>query len=101
MRLFVPPGRLVRRQVDHPLFGRMRQMDGVTVLKEDGLYRQVQNPTPEEIEAAEAAYVGGHEYVISIEEADALTAAGYGEWIDAEYGYGAGDYGEGLYGGHE
>ena len=67
------------------------------MLKEGGLYRQVEEPTPEQIQAADAAYLGGYKYVIDDDEGDALTTAGYGEWVQP-YGYGDDIYGEGFYG---
>lgn len=95
--LFSPPGRLERRG-GHPLFGRLSYPVGVSLLKEDGLFRQVEIPSPEEIEAADAAYIGGHDYIITdADEAQDLIDAGYGEWI-RDYGYGSGLYGEGVYG---
>lgn len=98
MRLFVPPGRVERVQSGHPLFGRMTIKRGVTLLKEGGIYRQVEHPSSEEMAAAEAAYIGGHVYVVSIEEAAALSTAGYGDWV-RDYGYGSGLYGDDTYGG--
>lgn len=50
---------------------------GRTVLKEDGVYRTVDTPTISEVNAADIAYLGGHVYQVSDEEADSLRAAGY------------------------
>lgn len=81
--LLTPPTRAVRRG-EHPLFGRMSFRRGVSLLKEGGFYRQVIEPADEDIAAAEAAYIGGHEYLVSDAVAAELVAAGYGEnlqWV--------------------
>lgn len=60
------------------LFCRMKLPVGLSVLKSDaGAYVTVENPSPEQIDAAVIAYLGGHDYEVSAQEADALTAAGY------------------------
>jgi len=81
---FSPPGRLERWPVIHPLFGQMSIMQGVSLLKESGIYRQVPTPLAEEIDAADITYLGGHVYEIDAAEAAALTTAGYGEWIEEQ-----------------
>lgn len=51
---------------------------GRTVLKAaDGTYTTVDNPTQLQVLAAAVAYLGGHVYEVTTEEAAALTAAGY------------------------
>jgi hypothetical protein len=51
---------------------------GGTVLKHmDGTYSTVVSPTTAEMQAAAAAYLGGHVYYVSAAEAAALIAAGY------------------------
>ena len=84
MSRFSPPGRLERWPVLHPLFGRMSIMRGVSLLKELGVYRQTSEPSAEEITAADATYLGGYVYEIDAAEVAALTAAGYGEWIEEQ-----------------
>ena len=54
---------------------------GFTVLKNDGVYTQTKAPLQEQIESADVAYIGGHTYTVSSDEAAALTAAGYGAQI--------------------
>lgn len=100
MATFSPPGRLERRG-NHPLFGRLSRPVGVSLLKEDGFYRQVENPSNEEVAAAEEAFLGGFRYEITSAQADALTLAGYGDWVsgDVLVTYGDGLYGAGNYGG--
>lgn len=99
MYLFTPPGRVERRG-NHPLFGRLRLTQGVSLLKVLGLYRQVSEPSDEEISAAQVTYLGGHTYLISNAEATALTAAGYADFVAplSPAGYGSGAYGDGNYG---
>lgn len=71
---------------------------GVTLLKLDGVYREFRDEVdPADIDVAERAYLGGHEYTLTVEEADELTAAGYGAHIVGD-GYGEGFYGEDFYG---
>jgi hypothetical protein len=107
--LFTPPTVAERIPVDHPLLGRMRLPRGVSLLKENGLYRQAppDGLSDEEIAAVAAndglVYLGGHTYWISTAEAESLTAAGYGDGIYTPpvvggSSYGASGYGEGPYG---
>lgn len=57
---------------------------GRSVLKaHDGTYTTVDTPTGDQIDAASVAYIGGHIYEISDDEAAALTAAGYGAGVSA------------------
>lgn len=102
MYLFTPPTVLRPTGINHPLFGRMRLHQGVSLLKDDaGLYQQVEGPTAEQIDLATIAYLGGHIYLVSDAEASSLRDAGYGEWVTipaASSGYGKGSYGGGLYG---
>jgi hypothetical protein len=82
--VFTPPTRTERlplRSATNGLFKRMSWQVGVTVLKEGGFYRQVIEPTPEEIEAADAAYPGRAQLHDHHRERDALVAAGYGSYI--------------------
>ena len=107
MLLFTPPTRAERFATNHPLLGRMRLPRGVSLFKENGLYRQVDGPTDDEMEAAFAGggivYLGGHVYWVSSEEAASLTAAGFGDWlftppITGGSAYGESAYGDGPYG---
>lgn len=78
---FTPPSRSEHTGEKHPLWGRMRINRGVSLLKQGGLYRQVENPTAEETTAADIYYIGGHVYTVTQGEAVALATAGYGEWV--------------------
>ena len=59
------------------LFFRYRISRGISVLKYGTSYIQKRWPTQNEVDDADVAYIGGHEYDISLEEADSLVAAGY------------------------
>lgn len=50
---------------------------GRSVLKVDGVYVTVDDPSQDQIDAATEAYIGGHVYTVTQSVADALTAAGY------------------------
>lgn len=96
--VFVPPTEKVYLYEGHPLLRRVPLNLGITVFKEDGIYREVRGDVlPEEIDSADVTYLGGHEYEITEEEATELIAAGYGIYITYS-GYGSGYYGMGHYG---
>jgi hypothetical protein len=59
------------------LFSRYRLTRGITVLKIDGVYYEMRNPSSEEVQAAQAAYIGGYSYDVSAGEKAGLEAAGY------------------------
>lgn len=54
---------------------------GHTIIKFGTSYQQIDNPTTLQMETADALYEGGRTYPISSDEAAALTAAGYGQWV--------------------
>lgn len=60
------------------LFLRVKLARGITVLNSGGTYTAVRFPTQDEIAAATAAYMGGHEYVVDDATKAALIAAGVG-----------------------
>jgi hypothetical protein len=62
---------------DGRLFSRYRLTRGVSVLKIDGVYYEMRNPSSEEVQAAQAAYIGGYSYDVSAGEKAGLEAAGY------------------------
>jgi hypothetical protein len=96
---FVTPVKKIYTSESNRLYRHVPYSMGTTVLKENGIYRQIGGADiPEDIDNADVAYLGGHEYVISQEEALDLEAAGYGEYINSIGGYGLGLYGVGLYG---
>lgn len=81
MPFFTPPTISEHPLVRHPLIRRTHLDVGVTILKENGFYRQVRYPNAAECEAADAYYQGGRTYPITEQEADDLTAAGYGAYL--------------------
>ena len=62
---------------DGPLFERFRLTRGVSVIKVNGEYYELRNPSSEEVAAAEAFYLGGITYDVSLGEKTSLEAAGY------------------------
>lgn len=60
------------------LFLRVKLTRGITVLNNGGTYTAVRFPTQDEIAAATAVYMGGHEYVVDDAVKAALIAAGVG-----------------------
>lgn len=83
--VFTPPTFTERWPVDDVFFRRLTVRRSVSVLKESGFYRQSvpgQVFSAEEITAADVAYLGGHAYPVDEAEVLALTAAGYGEFIE-------------------
>lgn len=54
---------------------------GFSIIKEAGVYSQVQMPTPERINAAQVFYQGGFTYTVTEAEGALLTAAGYGSFL--------------------
>ena len=59
------------------LFSRYRLVRGISVLKIDGEYYQLRNPSAEEVAEAEVAYIGGYSYEVSASEKAQLEAAGF------------------------
>ena len=62
---------------DGPLFERFRLTRGVSVIKVDGEYYELRNPSSEEVAEAEAFYLGGITYDVTAAEKADLEAAGY------------------------
>lgn len=75
--LFNTPSIIERTNSRHPLLARTKTRVGISVLKENGFYRQVRYPSCEEIAAADVAYLGGYDHTVSETEAASLRAAGY------------------------
>ena len=60
------------------LFLRVKIARGITVLNNGGVYTAVRFPTQDEIAAATAAYMGGHEHTVDDDVKAALIAADVG-----------------------
>lgn len=54
---------------------------GQSVLKINGTYQTISNPTVTQTLEADECYLGGHVYEVNETIAAALTAAGYGEFL--------------------
>lgn len=63
---------------ENRLFLRVKITRGITVLSNGGTYTAVRFPTQDEIAAATAVYMGGHEYTVDDATKAALIAAGIG-----------------------
>lgn len=82
MPTFNPPTIDEGPVADGPLFSRYKLRRGITVIKnQDDSYSSVRFPWLGDLEAAKEVYLGGHVYFVTSEEATALTAAGYGDFI--------------------
>jgi len=79
---FTPPARIERAERHSPIWWDKHRV-GITVLKENGTYVEVIEPSQERTLAAEAAYVGGYRHEVSEDEAADLTSAGYAANITA------------------
>lgn len=55
---------------------------GVTVLKFGNQYVEVMYPNEDDLALADKVYLGGYDNIVSNEEAAALTAAGYGNYLE-------------------
>ena len=66
-----------------PLFSRMTLNQGVTVLRTQGVYSSHRYPSQGEVLPAEEVSLGGHIYEVDDAAAVRLTAAGYGEYLEA------------------
>lgn len=56
---------------------RYKLRRGVSVIKENGVYREARYPYIDELKAAEAYYLGGSKYEVTAAEKASLEAAGY------------------------
>lgn len=97
--------RLLRR---HALWDRMYLHRGQTIIRFGSSYQQIDNPSTDQMDTADALFIGGRTYAISETEADLLRTAGYGHWVndtpdevidEVDFSqYGTGPYGSGPYG---
>ena len=61
----------------HRLFYFYKMLKSISVLKIDGQYVEIREPSQDEIALATEVYIGGHEYPVSDAVAAELIAAGY------------------------
>jgi hypothetical protein len=92
----------------HGLWSRMYLDRGISILRFGDSFQQIDEPTAEQVEEADVAFIGGRTYPISAQDAQRLRLAGYGRWVtENEFDpipevdisqFGAGPYGTGPYG---
>lgn len=75
MATFTPP------TVEYRYSRLWKIQEGVTVINNSGTFTEKQYPSQIELDAATEYWLGGHVYDITTAQADALTAAGYGDYI--------------------
>lgn len=80
-KVFIPPTVSEGPIGGHRLFYFYEMDRGVSVLKIDGQYVEIREPSQDEEALATEFYLGGHEYPVSDAVAAELIAAGY-EVID-------------------
>lgn len=62
----------------------VENVDGITLLRESGVWRETITPTGDEIAAAERAYRGGYRTELTGTQKNELVAAGYGSYIEED-----------------
>lgn len=103
--LFTPPTVEEGPAGAGPLFARYKLSRGVTVLVTGGVCTETRYPTQDELDAADAYYVGGHVHEVpSGAVASALLAAGYaltrsGTGRNTGLGFGLDPFGTSPFGG--
>lgn len=82
--VFTPPTEKQYLSKHHPLYRLVPINQGVTVLKgKDGIYREIRGEVlAEEVDQSAVAYLAGHDYVVTAQEASDLASAGYEEYVD-------------------
>lgn len=82
MYRFLPPNARYPLSDSDPLLRRYSYHVGVSVLGDaQGSYRMVETPSEDELTAARRVFLGGHVYLVSDLEADALRASGFGDGL--------------------
>jgi hypothetical protein len=75
--LFVPPVVDEGPMGGNWLFARYTRKQGVTVYRLDGQFYEDRFPVQDDLIDADLVYLGGHEYVITEAEKNALESVGY------------------------
>ena len=75
--LFVPPVEDEGPMGGNWLFARYTRKQGVTVYRLNGEFYEDRFPAQDDLIDADLIYLGGHEYVVTEDEKDALEAVGY------------------------
>jgi hypothetical protein len=69
---------------DGPLFARYKLYRGISIIQRiDGTWYTARYPAQTELDQAQRVYMGGHVYPLTSYDRDLLTAAGYGDDIEA------------------
>jgi hypothetical protein len=76
-KVFIPPTVDEGPIGGHRLFYYYKMSKGISVLKIDGQYVQIREPSQDEEALATEFYLGGHEYPVSDAIAAELIAAGF------------------------
>jgi len=75
--LFVPPVEDEGPMGGNWLFARYTRKQGVTVYRLNGEFYEDRFPAQDDLIDADLIYLGGHEYVVTEDEKDALESMGY------------------------
>ena len=75
--LFVPPVEDEGPMGGNWLFARYTRKQGVTVYRLDGEFYEDRFPAQDDLIDADLIYLGGHEYVVTEDEKNALESVGY------------------------
>ena len=75
--LFVPPVEDEGPMGGNWLFARYTRKQGVTVYRLNGEFYEDRFPAQDDLIDADLIYLGGHEYVVTEDEKDALESVGY------------------------
>jgi len=75
--LFVPPVVNEGPMGGNYLFYRYTRKQGVTVYRVDGEFYEDRFPAQDDLDQADLIYLGGHEYIVTEAEKNALESVGY------------------------
>lgn len=81
MPIFTPPAIHEGIPGARGLWRYYRMPRGVSVAIHAGEATTIRYPSQDDIDSADAFFLGGHEYEITDEQAAVLTAAGFGDYI--------------------
>ncbi len=78
---FTPPTIREKSNLKHGLLSRVHLTVGISVLQFGSQFKQYRDPDPEDITAADRAFLGGRTYAVDNDTAVALGNAGYANYI--------------------
>jgi len=80
--LLIPPSVAEGPAGGGPLFFRYKLLRGISLLvSPEGAVSAVRYPSEDQLAAAAVAYIGGHEYLLSDEDAAVISAGGYADCL--------------------